>query len=51
MKKGKKIIYKRDFKKNIMNQYAIFHSGQNGGIGTRFTLLPETTKKSDKNMK
>lgn len=34
-----------------MNWYAIFCSGQNGVIGIRYTLLPETTKNWDKNMK
>lgn len=34
-----------------MNWYAIFCSGQNGVIRIRYTLLPETTKKLDKNMK
>lgn len=34
-----------------MNWYAIFWSGQNGVIGIRYTLLPETTEKLHKNMK
>lgn len=44
-------IKARDFKKNIMNWYAILCSGQNGVTGIRYTLLPETTEKLHKNMK